>query len=349
MAATNLSDAPTSRQPRWYAPTPAKFLLPILVMQGVLFLSAHYRWFWFNERKGWTVLITVAATAACLVLAIVWGVIGRFVRAKRPSQFSLATLLLLVPVIAIPCGWLAREMDHTRRQIEIVATAKKVGYLRDVASRDWIARALGQDFFRDVDELELRHDLANDSDVEKIKLLTQLKVLNLCGSQATDAALADIGEMKQLTSLDISSTQITDAGLVKLRGLPELTHLDISGTQITDKGLVNLRGMTKLTFLSLGLTDVADAGLEHLSGLGNLKLLYLNANDEVTDAGLKHLEELPHLEFLILHSSRVTDAGVDHLEKLKSLRLLAIGGTQVTDEGERRLREALPTCEIHAR
>jgi hypothetical protein len=38
-------------KPRWYSPTPAKFLFAVLVMQGVLFLSAHYRWFWFNERK----------------------------------------------------------------------------------------------------------------------------------------------------------------------------------------------------------------------------------------------------------------------------------------------------------
>lgn len=46
------SSAHTTRYPRWYAPTPAKVLFAVLAMQGVLFLSAHYRWFWFNERKG---------------------------------------------------------------------------------------------------------------------------------------------------------------------------------------------------------------------------------------------------------------------------------------------------------
>ncbi len=49
---------------------PAKFLWAVLVMQGVLFLGSHYRWFWFNERKGGTVLITVAATAVALLLLV---------------------------------------------------------------------------------------------------------------------------------------------------------------------------------------------------------------------------------------------------------------------------------------
>jgi hypothetical protein len=48
---TSSPEIPTIPQHRWNAPTPAKFLFAVLVMQGVLFLSAHYRWFWFNERK----------------------------------------------------------------------------------------------------------------------------------------------------------------------------------------------------------------------------------------------------------------------------------------------------------
>jgi hypothetical protein len=63
MTEANPADAPKPTKPRWYAPTPAKFLFAVLVMQSELFLSAHYRWFSFNERKGYAGLITVAATA----------------------------------------------------------------------------------------------------------------------------------------------------------------------------------------------------------------------------------------------------------------------------------------------
>jgi hypothetical protein len=45
------ADNSSTCNPRWYAPTPGKFLLAVLVMQGILFLSAQYRWFWFNEHR----------------------------------------------------------------------------------------------------------------------------------------------------------------------------------------------------------------------------------------------------------------------------------------------------------
>jgi hypothetical protein len=43
MEANKSSDPAKPANPRWYAPTPAKFLFAVLVMQGVLVLSAHYR------------------------------------------------------------------------------------------------------------------------------------------------------------------------------------------------------------------------------------------------------------------------------------------------------------------
>src|SRR5437868_15369750 len=98
----------------WYTPTPAKFLFAVLVMQGVLFLSAHYRWFWFNELKGWTVLLAVAATV--IVLMLLAGLVVVSCLFKSKSQFSLATLLLIVPVLGVPLGWLVREMDLAKQQ-----------------------------------------------------------------------------------------------------------------------------------------------------------------------------------------------------------------------------------------
>ena len=51
-------DAPEKR--RWYCPTPAWLVLGSLAVEGLLWLSERYTWFWFNEKKGWTVLIAVA-------------------------------------------------------------------------------------------------------------------------------------------------------------------------------------------------------------------------------------------------------------------------------------------------
>jgi hypothetical protein len=53
---------PESRppKPRWYRLTPDRLLMALLPMVGVLLLSEWFRWFPFNEHKGWTVLIAVA-------------------------------------------------------------------------------------------------------------------------------------------------------------------------------------------------------------------------------------------------------------------------------------------------
>ena len=42
---------------RRFRPTPTWLIFGLLVVEGLLWLSERYRWFWFNEKKGWTVLI----------------------------------------------------------------------------------------------------------------------------------------------------------------------------------------------------------------------------------------------------------------------------------------------------
>ena len=70
----------------------------------------------------------------------------------------------------------------------------------------------------------------------------------------------------------------------------------------------------------------------------------------MTDGGLAHLQALPNLrELWLSNNSQVTDAGIDHLNKLLHLRDLRFDHRQFTDEGVRRLKEALPMCNITRR
>jgi hypothetical protein len=62
------SDLQSVRKTRWYKPTVGKFLLALVASQVVLYLSQYYKWFWFNQFSGHTVVITVAATAIGLLL-----------------------------------------------------------------------------------------------------------------------------------------------------------------------------------------------------------------------------------------------------------------------------------------
>jgi hypothetical protein len=140
----------------WYAPTTAKYLLLIFLGQLFLYFSQQGQWFAFNREKGYVVLITFAATVLLLLLLIAFMLVGRLFKVK--AQFSLAMLLLMVPVMAIPCAWLARDYQQAQLQkesinalssnrCEITYDYEHFSSVLPLSVREAIASALGEDFF----------------------------------------------------------------------------------------------------------------------------------------------------------------------------------------------------------
>ena len=46
---------------RWFRLSPDRFVISLLLVICLLWLSERFQWFGFNHHKGWTVLIAVAA------------------------------------------------------------------------------------------------------------------------------------------------------------------------------------------------------------------------------------------------------------------------------------------------
>ncbi|MCH8804975.1 MAG: hypothetical protein IH986_02675 [Planctomycetes bacterium] len=104
--------------------------------------------------------------------------------------------------------------------------------------------------------------------------------------------------LSEVKTLDLRGTQVTDAGLAHLKGLAGLNWLWLSGTEVTDAGLAHLKGLAGLHVLSLVGTQVTDAGLAHLKGLAGLQWLYLT-DTQVTSAGWAELHKaLPECKIL---------------------------------------------------
>jgi hypothetical protein len=257
MSGESPAPLPAPAKSPWYTPTANKFLALVLLMQGVLFLSSHYRWFAFNQHKGYTVLITVAATVVLLTLLLGWVLMSWFF--KRKQQFSLATLMLMVPVMAIPCGWLGREIDRARN----VAEAKKALYFgfgpASFLFREephFLESLLGREFFKeDLRHFQVSH--AGDRDLEHLAHFTELEVLSIGRTPEVNRRLG------MMYAADWEPRP-TDAGIRHLRGLTRLKDLDLSGTDITDAGLAHLKGLTSLANLNLAGTLVTVEGVEQL-------------------------------------------------------------------------------------
>jgi hypothetical protein len=360
--ATAASAAPESSQPgpspparRWRRPTPGWAILGLLAAEGLLWLSERFRWFAFNEHKGWTVLFALAAVGLTLVGLLLWFAASLLLRWR--FQFSLRSLLALVLVVALPCSWLAVECQRANKQRLAAAAIEREGgdvvydYEHDAfhvslanaqpPAPGWLRRALGDDFFsvitcvrcgrrptadrtylRDLTQLQwlsLSYVSTSSLDLECIVEAASLTTLFLDDTRVTDSDLRHLRHLKNLRNLSLSNTPVRDAGLEHLEGLTQLRALDLSDTRVTDAGLRSLRAMKELRRLHLGGTRVTDGQMEYLRGLTDLRFLSLR-NTEISDASMPQLSGLTRLEKLNLYGTHVTEAGLVYLKELYHLR-----------------------------
>jgi hypothetical protein len=365
-------DAPHNR---WYCLTPDRLVIGLLAAEGLLLLAERFRWFPFNEHKGWTVLIAVASVGLVAILMLFWFAASLLFGWR--FQYSIRSLLVMVVAVAVPCSWLAVEMKKAREQKKAVEAVRRLGFIDSYDYRidlgktppapEWLRRLLGDEFFVSVVALYATRPQVTDAAMEHVKRLTRLKRLALNDTQLTDTALEHLKGLDQLESLTLDNTQVTDAGVGHLKGLVQiqllglvntrvtgaglehftrLQSLELNGSSVTDAGLKHLKGLGQLQWLTLERTKVTDAGLEPLEELVQLERLHLDKT-QVTDAGLEHLKGLTRLEYLSLAYLRVTDTGLGHLQGLNQLRLLNLDNTEVTDHGVKKLQQTLPNCLIH--
>ena len=337
---------------RWFHLTPGHFVLALLAVEFLLFLSQRFRWL----PKGWPVLIAVASVGAFVLAMSLW--LGVALVFRQKFQFSIMSLLILVVVVALPCSWMPVEMKKAREQ---KAAVEGIGQLDGQVTYDyasprldsttmnqpepsgwlWLRNLLEDDFFNDV----VQANLSSDAELECLKGLTQLKELHLGNSQITDAGLQHIQGLTRLELLDLTNTQATDAGLAHLEGLTTVEVLGLGNTQITDAGLPHLAGLAQLKELDLDHTRTTDEGLQLITGLSRLDALQLDGT-QVTDLGLAHIKGLTQLARLSLDFTQITDAGLIPIEVLTKLEHLSARNSKVTAAGVAKLQEILLGCDI---
>lgn len=329
---------PPKRKRRRFQLTPDRLMLGLLAVEGFLLLSERFCWFPFNEKKGWTVLVAVAAISLAFLFQLSWLAVSLLL--GRWFQFSLRSLLAMVLAVSVACSWLSVEVQEGKTQREAVEAIRKVGghvvddyeydgegYARKGAKPPAPARLLdllGTDFFADVvGVMYIKDDGEEEAFLVHLKGLSKLKSLDLCDTKTTDSGLVGIENLKQLERLLLPNTEVSDALLTRLSRLKRLQELHLTGTRVTDAGLEHLQELVDLRWLDLGDTAITDSGLAHLQGLTQLRTLQLSGT-QVTDAGLPHLKGLTQVEYLGLCNTNVTDAGLAHLKGLTNLEWLQL-------------------------
>jgi hypothetical protein len=186
---------------RWFHFSPDRFVVGLLLVICLLWLSERFQWLGFNHHKGWTVLFAVAAVGVAGVAMLLWWA-GALIVAGR-FQFGIRSVLAFCLASSIAAGWLAIERERERRQAEVVEVIRNSdgaafydwqvdAYNNPISNSEppgprWLRKMLGDDFFSTVVVIHCAN--ITDAGLENFKGLTQLQGLSLEDSKITDAGL----------------------------------------------------------------------------------------------------------------------------------------------------------------
>ena len=164
---------------------------------------------------------------------------------RRWFQFKLRTLLIAILVLSLPLSWFAVRLERARRQREAVQVIEALGgtvwYYPDKPYTKFLCRILGSEFLVTVAGVDLCMIEVTDADLECLKHLDHMDMVELNCTPITDAGLSHLQTLTSLECLSISDTQVTDNGLRYLKGLTNLVALHISDTEVTSEGVRKLQ------------------------------------------------------------------------------------------------------------
>ena len=184
-------DAPT--QTRWFHLTPGRFVIGLLAVEGLLWLSDRFGWLAWH--KGYAVLTGIASVGVAMLAMVVWFAMALIFRWR--FQFSIRSLLVLGVVVAVPFGWLAverqRKRDHREAVRSILGSGGFVTYaFENTPPPIWVVKLLGVELFADLIEIDYSGKPVSNGELQYLKQLDWFGRLSLSDSHISDASLEQI-------------------------------------------------------------------------------------------------------------------------------------------------------------
>ena len=247
-----------------------------------------------------------------------------------------------------------RSLSLGRIQISDLTPIARLTSLRDLSLQGTqVSDAAPLAHLTSLRDLSLRRTQV--SDAAPLAHLTSLQYLSLDDTPVSDAT--PLAHLTSLRDLSLRRTRVSDT--TPLTRLTSLQDLSLSATPVSN--LAPLARLTSLQYLSLSATPVSDA-----TPLARLTSLWYLSLDETLVSDLTPLARLTSLQYLRLNGSQVSDLmPLEHLNSLQrlwlddtevsdlrplvgltSLEYVGIERTGVSEMTFRKLRDALPDCNI---
>jgi hypothetical protein len=173
-----------------------------------------------------------------------------------------------------------------------------------------------------------------------------VQYLSLGDTAISGSDLSRVNEIRGLRDLSLAGLHhLGDEHLVHLETCYALHHLNLMADGFTDEGLRKLSHLPALAEIAVQGDGITDRGAHLVAGLPSLKT-FLTRSTRITDVGVDYLTGRRDLERLWLFGPAITRHSVDRLAQVETLEELVLMRTSVQLDDVRRLREALPGCDI---
>jgi len=166
-----------------------------------------------------------------------------------------------------------------------------------------------------IDHLAVDHTRLSRDAVMRILANQTPTILSVSGVALTDADAEYIGQLPKITVLNVMGSDITDAGLHALHPL-QLRFLNVAGTNVTAAGLQTELAGSKLHCLSIDGHQFTPELAAQLAQMPTCTMMTLVGPD-VTETHLQQLVSLPGLKMVSLYETSLSDDFIAALRTAK--------------------------------
>jgi len=149
---------------------------------------------------------------------------------KSWLRFSLRTCVIVVSVLIVALAVFVNQVKRQERAIQhFLSVGGRVIVEHEVDSNgsattvpklhgpQWLRKAIGDEYFKSVDRLELSETKITDSDLKYLSALSEMRFLDLSFTSITDESVGSILACDSLETVDIVGTKITEDGAQALK------------------------------------------------------------------------------------------------------------------------------------
>ena len=315
------------------------------------------------------------------------GIAASLIKALPRFRFRLTTLLVGVTAVCAALGIAMHHAQRKKgavARLEQIGAAVFFDYQKNahggfdfdapLPTSGWARSTLIDDYLQKALCVRVWDVRLTDADVSAITALGDLETLEFYRCDFSSVYCEPLARLGKLKKLIVEQCELGKTDLAPLVRLTSLVQLELNDTDFGEQGLPPLSSLASLETLWLRGASVAPGAMEAIGSLPMLQYLRIDGG-ALKDDDLAHVANLTSLDRLEILQAGLTERALARLGKLTSLTVLTLRDTYIrgdtgdlehlhgltglrflelrlvqsrrTDEALKRLRRALPSCQIY--